>query len=600
MSRDLSLQLLLSAKEKVSGPLANIMRGSKGTSAALRKQHQALKALQKAQSNIASYERLSQANEALAGDISSADRRVADLARQLETTRTPTKKLTRDFAAAQRAAQRLRDKHQNNHQALDTLRDKLQAAGVNTSDLGNEQRRLAQQIDGASDAIQRHKKRLAGLHRLQQRGQKITAAGGRVMSEAGKLAGRGLLAMGAAGYVFKNQFLDTAAQFEEFEAVLKVVEGSSDKARASLNWVSDFAAQTPYQLADVTEAFVQLRNYGLDPTNGLLRTLGDTSAAMNKDIMQSVEAIADAITGENERLKEFGIRASKGGGRITYEYTDRNGQQQRKSAREDDRKAIEATLRTIWNDKYGGAMAERARTWRGMLSNMSDQWTRFTHLVMGAGLFDWMKDKLGGLLERINQMAADGSLQKTAADWGARLAGFASGVWAAGDAIFTTTARLAEMVGGGENLVLLLAGVTFAPLIASAVALGVALGPVGLAITGIVAGITAIVSNWDKVSDWFGEVLGGDGGNSAASRMAGRQRAATASQNSGAITAVNRPPVYQFDASAAGSGISIGQISVTAAPGMDTRDVADQVVAKLEQQQRRRRNRRRSTMADSD
>ncbi len=72
-----------------------------------------------------------------------------------------------------------------------------------------------------------------------------------------------------------------------------------------------FRGQEPYELAEVNEAFVQLRTRGMDPTKGLLKTLGDTSAAMGQPIMQAVEAVADAVTGENERLKAFGITASK-------------------------------------------------------------------------------------------------------------------------------------------------------------------------------------------------------------------------------------------------------------------------------------------------
>jgi predicted phage-related tail protein len=50
---------------------------------------------------------------------------------------------------------------------------------------------------------------------------------------------------------------------------------------------------------------------------------------MGKPLMQTVEAIADAMTGQNERLKEFGIKAEaiKGTNRIIYEYTDKHGRQ---------------------------------------------------------------------------------------------------------------------------------------------------------------------------------------------------------------------------------------------------------------------------------
>jgi len=143
---------------------------------------------------------------------------------------------------------------------------------------------------------------------------------GNMTKEAALFGGQLSLLGGAAMWTFKSQFIDTAAQFEDFTSVLKTLEGSSIKAKSSMNWVSDFAAKTPYELAEVTEAFVKLKSYGMEPMNGLLRTLGDTSSAMGKPLEMAVEAIADAVTGENERLKEFGIRAQVHGNKIRYEY----------------------------------------------------------------------------------------------------------------------------------------------------------------------------------------------------------------------------------------------------------------------------------------
>ena len=111
----------------------------------------------------------------------------------------------------------------------------------------------------------------------------------------------------AARHSAANSMVDVASQFEKFETVLISSTGSAEKAKEAMKWVTDFAVKTPYELDKVTEGFVALKNYGIDPTNGTLRTLGDTAAAMNKPLMQGVEALADAVTGENERLKEFGI-----------------------------------------------------------------------------------------------------------------------------------------------------------------------------------------------------------------------------------------------------------------------------------------------------
>ncbi|MDG4813775.1 hypothetical protein P8629_12270, partial [Hydrogenovibrio sp. 3SP14C1] len=85
---------------------------------------------------------------------------------------------------------------------------------------------------------------------------------------------------------------------------LETIEGSQEKAKASLDWIAGFAKKTPYDLAQVTESFVKLKAYGIDPiADDALRILGDTGSAMGKSLDQAVEAFADAATGEFERLK---------------------------------------------------------------------------------------------------------------------------------------------------------------------------------------------------------------------------------------------------------------------------------------------------------
>ncbi|CAL1241976.1 hypothetical protein [Candidatus Methylocalor cossyra] len=51
-----------------------------------------------------------------------------------------------------------------------------------------------------------------------------------------------------------------------------------------------FSTETPYELTEVTEAFIRLQSMGLD------------ASAMGKPIMQFIEAVADASVGEFERL----------------------------------------------------------------------------------------------------------------------------------------------------------------------------------------------------------------------------------------------------------------------------------------------------------
>ena len=233
----------------------------------------------------------------------------------------------------------------------------------------------------------------------------LTQTSGLLDGIKGKLLG--LFTVAAGGALIKS-VISTSAEFEKFETILGTIEGSSDKAKASMDWISEFAAKTPYDIAGVTDAFVKLRAYGMDPINGdLLRTLGDTAAAMGKPVMQAVEAIADAVTGENERLKEFGIKAAKQAGKIAYTYTDSAGKQQTKLVDANSREQIQATLQAIWNEKYAGAMDKLSNTWEGITSNIGDQFDRLKLEIGRAGIFDGAKRGLKAFQEILENIDAD-------------------------------------------------------------------------------------------------------------------------------------------------------------------------------------------------
>lgn len=282
----------------------------------------------------------------------------------------------------------------------------------------------------------------------------------------------GLAASGGAAGV---ALLGPAREFERFQSILTTTEGSATAAKEAMAWVEGFAVKTPYELDQVMEAFVQLRAYGLDPTNGMLETLGNTSAAMGKPLMQSVEAIADAVNGENERLKEFGIKASKERGVITYQYTDAEGVTRFAKAAADNKAAIEATLLDIMS-KYDGAMVNMSQTFDGMASNVMDLWSKFQRMTMSAGVFDWMKGKLRLLLDTLDQMAASGELSAWAERISEQIIWSLELLWSFGlriqdvwRSVFPYLESAAGLMGGWENLLLSLLAIPFRGVIIAAV-----------------------------------------------------------------------------------------------------------------------------------
>lgn len=469
----LKTSVVLDLVDRISRPLART--------------RDALKRVQETAAKVEGFRKLKQESVATTGKLREAQERAAHLARELEQTARPSRRLRASFEKARLEASRYKRALTEQQARLESLRRELRGAGIDTRNLAAHQRRLERETERLTSKLKRMERVKAFAGRTSR------AASDAVVKLGGALRGMGLVAgavtamVGGVGAVFGRVFVGTAAQFERYQTILETIEGSSEKARKSFEWVSDFAAQTPFELDEVMDSFVKLRAYGLEPTGGLLRTLGDTASAMGKPIEQAVEAIADAVTGENERLKEFGIKARTVGKEIVYEYSV-NGQTMRKAAHAGNRAMIQSTLEAIWNEKYAGAMQKQTKTWSGMMSNLSDQWTRFVNMIMEAGAFDAIKDKLATILDAVDRMAKSGELQRMAKQISDAVVRAVEIIWSLGkatvsvfraigrivDAVWKPIKSLFDMVSGIADKLMDLIDSTFGSSIKEAIGRGVA------------------------------------------------------------------------------------------------------------------------------
>jgi len=262
---------------------------------------------------------------------------------------------------------------------------------------------------------------IGGLIALERRMTLTQAQAMKLGQWGGRQVGAGLRmgAFAATGGALAAAYKVASAgmQFEGYQTQLTGLEGSAAAGQRAMDWVSKFAATTPYELDQVMEAFIALKAYGIDPTDGSLRLLGDTAAGMGKPLMQAIEMMADAQTGEFERLKEFGIRARTEGQRVTFTYV-RNGQQITRVAKNTGSE-IQRTLEGIFGERFSGGMDRLSRTTAGKWSNLMDQMTATANRVWVGGAGAAVNRVLDTWLSKLNQMEADGSLQRWAEDTGA-------------------------------------------------------------------------------------------------------------------------------------------------------------------------------------
>ncbi|MDA6068639.1 hypothetical protein NJT12_03310 [Flavobacterium sp. AC] len=181
-----------------------------------------------------------------------------------------------------------------------------------------------------------------------------------------------------AVWSFTNKVIEARSEYEKFNAVLINTFQSDKVGAAALTMLNDFAAKTPFALNELTGSFVKLVNRGVLPTQDELTKLGDLASSQGKGFDQLTEAMLDAQTGEFERLKEFGIKASKSGDMVKLSFKGVT-----KEVKNNSDAITDALLQYGQMKGVAGSMEAISQTLGGKISNLGDQWNTFLVAVGG-------------------------------------------------------------------------------------------------------------------------------------------------------------------------------------------------------------------------
>lgn len=332
--------------------------------------------------------------------------------------------------------------------------------------------------------------------------------------------GAGAVGLGFAGILAAP--LKAAADMESMNIALKTsFQGNEKAAKEAFDNINKFAAQTPYELQEVMTGFIKLKNMGLDPSQEALTAYGNTASAMGKSLNDMVEAVADAATGEFERLKEFGIKASSEGDKVTFLF------QGVKTTVGKNAKEIEQYLKFVGNVKFKGGIEAQSKSLNGMLSTLKDS-VVMTASKIGTTMIPRVKelfDKISPVLDKIQKWVEKNpklteTLLKVIA--GAMVLSFVTsglafafgGVFKAIQAVLFVSslwnkAMLVMKAGQMAFTMATLSGATATgSMTAALTAMNLAFlaSPITWIILGIVALIAigyAVIKNWDKVKEFF-------------------------------------------------------------------------------------------------
>ena len=197
------------------------------------------------------------------------------------------------------------------------------------------------------------------------------------------------------------------SEFEDLRDSLNTVFGSINAGQGALNRILTFAQTTPFQIEDVSRAFIQLKGAGIEPSMDMLQTFADT-ASTSVDQLGAFQAMVRLVSRsaagglgleEINQLDDRGIPATKiltealG---VTRLELSKFGQTAEGAAQMVD------LLIAGMQQRFGGAMVEKMDNLSTKTSNMTIAFKELGNTIFESGLGNF----LGNLADKMNELAS--------------------------------------------------------------------------------------------------------------------------------------------------------------------------------------------------
>ncbi|MFZ7110221.1 MAG: hypothetical protein ACOWYE_00940, partial [Desulfatiglandales bacterium] len=228
----------------------------------------------------------------------------------------------------------------------------------------------------------------------------VSALSGVIFNLKTAFAGLGL------GLTAQN-FVQAASTAEQFQTRLNVLLGSTKEGNRLFNEMADYAGKVSFRYEEIMSAATNLSGVmkgGVDEIKQWMPLIGDLAAATGlsiEDTTSQVIRMYSAGAASADMFRERGVLAMLGfQAGVSY------------SAEETRKRLMEA-----WKDpasQFAGAADELGKTWKGLLSMISDRWFQFRNMVMDQGVFDYFKALVSTFLDFINKLKTEGALDKYA------------------------------------------------------------------------------------------------------------------------------------------------------------------------------------------
>ncbi|MCK8106189.1 tape measure protein [Pseudoalteromonas sp. 2CM41L] len=334
---------------------------------------------------------------------------------EAKNTDKPFVQLARSLDAAEKDLTQMRTELTQQTSKHAALQNALKKSDLDTNNLRAAKRDLAAQFDKTGRSVDKFSNNLrTGTTAQRAQAQSLDGIIGKVTALAAAYVGLDRVAQAV------TQVFTTGDKFEKLGVQMQALMGGIAGGEKATEWVKDFTKNTPLQMGEVSQAFVKLKAFGLDPMDGTMQAITDQALKLGGGF-QEVEGVSLALgqawakqklQGEEIlQLIERGIPVwellEKSTGKNTVEL------QKLSSAGQLGRDVIKGLIDEMGRASAGSAAAQMA-LFSGQVSNAKDNMEQFYNLIAQSGAMDWLKANITALNTEFAAMAADGRLQEWA------------------------------------------------------------------------------------------------------------------------------------------------------------------------------------------
>ena len=229
----------------------------------------------------------------------------------------------------------------------------------------------------------------------------------------------GLAGTAGLGLIAKS-VIKTSDEFKRYQMTLQALIGNQQKANKEWQILLKFAEQTPYTITDVMQSYKTMVAYGLNPSIQMMRALGDTGAALGKDVLPRLAYALGQIGAASKirmqdllQLQNAGINTSEA---LKEAFGTADLQQLNQKVEQgviSMQQVVQAFVKYM-QKHFGGTMQKQMNTLSGQFEILKSYWQEFENAIMSSGLYDFLVNQMKRINAWIERLKKSGKFKEWA------------------------------------------------------------------------------------------------------------------------------------------------------------------------------------------